>query len=326
MKYKKSPYIGGIVFSLLLATLVPAFGNSVLAAVKGEIYTASAHAYYRHPVTGVVEDAGNNEGIGQGMADKMLNDDALIEKTEAGEIYVTLRLYLTQFISDVFFWTQERNTDSWTEVSHQVMQENMGDEDCTDYRLELPAKDAVVKCSFFVEPMGRAIIIFMDFSDWKAGSEGDFIVSVDYSGQEITPKEVSDVGNEASEGTTPAEESPEAVSVPEADINAAAVSEAATSGGSAQELIASAKGLVVSDGTLLGEDEEAAAAVKEESSVSEAEKGRENRDKAREENILPALSWKLVWQCILIITLPGLLTGSGLYLLVFLTERKEGKR
>ena len=286
MKYKIS-------FLLMFVVAVAGFGNTVSAAAEGgEAYLALAHAYYKHPVTGIIEDPGNNEGIGQSMADKMLNDDALMEKTSDGKIYITLRLYLTEYISEVYFWTQERSSDNWTEASHSIMQENLGGEYCTDYRLQLPAEDAVVKCSFFVEPMGRAIIFFMDFSDSKAGS-GDFVVSTESSGQAAAIEDSTESNTASSD--------------------------------SAEMLIASAKGLVVSDDTLLAKGEKINNAYEDSEGITEGQVQSEGEvQTGANSNIMPALSWKLVWQCILIITLPGLLVGSGLYLLMILTGRRKG--
>ena len=51
-------------FSLLLALLL--FVPSISLAEGPSI--VEMHAAYRHPVTGAIEDAGKNEGIGQGMA------------------------------------------------------------------------------------------------------------------------------------------------------------------------------------------------------------------------------------------------------------------
>lgn len=309
-----------IILSLLMILLMTVQGSSMvaLAAQKGVVYISSAHAYYRHPITGIVEDPGNNEGIGQGMSDKMLNDEALIEKTEEGELYITIRLYLTQYISEVNFWTQERNTDVWTVASHQVMQENLGGEYCTDYRLKLQTEEDIIKCSFFVEPMGRAIIFFVDFSDWLPGS-GDFIVSIDTAGQEVTDRGSADKESDDKGAIT---------NPPLSSSNIVPVTEAAKN--NAKELIASAKGLVISDETLLDKSMAASSETRLNKSMAVSSETRltneEETSTAAEENRMRALSWTLVWQCILIITLPGILTGSCLYLLIVLIGRKEGRR
>lgn len=241
------------------------------AMESGKAYTAEAHPYYRHPVTGVVEDAGNNEGIGQGMTESVLNPVALVEKDAEGRLYVTVRFYLAEYISNVKFWTQERTATDWSQVSSAITQENLGGEYCTDYRLEIPAEDAVVKSSFFVAPMGRDVIFYMDFSGLSEGS-GDFVVSAGGDTEEVA------------DGTVAEEAEP----------------------ASARALIETAQGLTLPE---------------EDGLKTEVEKI--EVDKTEKDVLLPALPWELVWQCILIVTLPGLMVGAGLMGLRILLERRK---
>jgi hypothetical protein len=312
-------------------------GSDLGVLAAGNVYTAAANPYYRHPVTGIVEDAGNNEGIGQGMTESVLNPVALIEETGDGTIYVTVRYYLAEYISGVQFWTQKREDTDWNSASYTITQENLGGEYCTDYRLEIPTEDAVVKSSFFVSPMGRDVIFYMDFSDFTEGN-GDFIVTGDTGSAVKTSDNTGsqDIPAANVSGTGTAEE----------ESGNAAVTEAET--GSARALIASAQGLVLSDETLLGtgggtntlETGDGTNALKtvDGTNTSEAqvqgadipdENGetsvvKENPAGDAAEEIIPALSWKLVWQCIMIITLPGFLVGGGL--LILLNYLKEGDR
>ncbi len=298
------------VICILFVLAVFNFRESLPVFAAAGVYTATANPYYRHPVTGIVEDAGNNEGIGQGMTESVLHPVALIEETEEGSIYVTVRFFLAEYISDVKFWTQKREDTDWISISHTIMQENAGEEYCTDYRFQIPAKDAVVKSSFFVSPMGRNVIFYMDFTDLKEGSS-DFIVSA---------------GADSAHGAEITE--------------------------SAGELLASAQGLVLSDVTLLtsGQDTEEgndAGSVQVAGTEFTGTKDTGTKDTETKvigtvaagieitaaesrgteikgtETAIPSLPWKLVWQCILIITLPGFLVGAGLLALLRILGRKE---
>ena len=50
---------------------------------------AKTTPYYSHPVTGVIEDPGNNPGIGQGMTENVVSPQALVETTDDGRIFLS---------------------------------------------------------------------------------------------------------------------------------------------------------------------------------------------------------------------------------------------
>lgn len=163
------------VFALLCGViLLSGIGKKGVGAAEATSYLAKATAYYKHPITGKVEDAGNNEGIGQSMTESVLNNKALLEKTTSGKWYATVRIFLTDNIKNVKIWTQKRGGSSWTKVSTKIMQKNLNGKYCTDYRFALSEKNNIMRMSFYVTPMGRDIIFYFDFSNLKKGS-GDFI-------------------------------------------------------------------------------------------------------------------------------------------------------
>jgi hypothetical protein len=284
-------FIKGAIVGLLFFLGFTLFKEKIALAASGEESIATATPYYRHPVTGIVEDAGNNEGIGQGMTESVLHSEALIEKTIDERMYVTVRYFLAEYISEVKFWTQENLEAEWVEVSYQIMQENLGGEYCTDYRFKIPSEDVIVRSSFFVAPMGRAVIFYMNFSNLTSGS-GDFIITAN---TETT----------RNNGSTLPEE------IEEVTVTTMAKSSAA-------ELITSAQGL-----TLSGEYDRAANKSHEKTVSTEGDKTGQAVFNTDENYELPGLSWKLFWQCILIITLPGILVGTSLLGMIFLLRKRE---
>lgn len=153
-------------------------GNTVsIHASNAGIYLADATAHYAHPVTGEVEDPGNNAGIGQSMTENVLSSSALIEIDTNGKIYATVRLFMTDQISKVEFWTQKRGASGWNSVSATIMQENAGGKLSNDYRFAIPAENAIVRTSCYVDAMGRAVVFYFDFSGLKSGSS-DFVTSI----------------------------------------------------------------------------------------------------------------------------------------------------
>lgn len=330
-----------IVVCLLVALLcVSGLKVSTQAAETGTAYIATATASYKHPVTGVIEDSGNNEGLGQSMTESVLNSKALIEKTDSGKLYATVRIFLTDNISDIKFWTQKRGASSFQSVSATLMQENIGGVYCSDYRFQIPAEDAIVKASFYVTPMGRDVIFFFDFSNLKEGSD-DFIVSVNQSSaseqtksassaqtvetatteskveavetqsttKSSSTKETSETAEKSSqESKTDEATSEESDEQEETTKTEATKTETADESSSGMELINEADGLVLSDDTLLEADSEQTDAVEDSADTM----------------TIPALSWILVWQCILIITLPSLIIGGAVFgMLIFLKKREE---
>lgn len=153
-------------------------GNTVsIHASNASIYLATATAHYAHPVTGEVEDPGNNAGIGQSMTENVLSSSALIEIDTNGKIYATVRLFMTDQISKVEFWTQKRGASGWNSVSASIMQENAGGKLSNDYRFAIPEENAIVRTSCYVDAMGRAVVFYFNFSGLKSGS-GDFVTSI----------------------------------------------------------------------------------------------------------------------------------------------------
>src|SRR3712207_9401463 len=84
----------------ILLALVIIIGVFKVNVRAGEVYTAAARGYYHHPVTKVVEDPGNNPGIGEGMVNNVVYGVALIEKDDNGKLYATVRYNLRDNIKD----------------------------------------------------------------------------------------------------------------------------------------------------------------------------------------------------------------------------------
>lgn len=265
------------------------FGTPVMANTEGVAYIAKATPYYKHPVTGKVEDAGNNEALGQSMTESVLHKKALLEKTKDGKVFATVRIYLTDNLTDVKIWTQKNSGDSWTKTGTTIMQENIGGEYCTDYRFEIPDETAIMKMSFYVTPMGRDVIFYFQFSDLKTGTS-DFIVSV----QEGTGEN----GAEQALNTADTQNQPDLETVKNSEMKK---SESVTTkesgdrqdGASGEEVIENAQGLVVSEDSNI------------EKSNFETERVTQ-QDKTQGSSGI-YVSWILVLQCIIIITVPSLI-------------------
>lgn len=163
----------GMVVMLVLAasiTSVPA-----LAASNG-IYIATATPHYKHPITGVVEDAGGDGSatLGQSMTESATYKKALVEVDPDGNTYITVRLQLMDNIQNPQFQVDGKA------VTATLMQENYGSlskDNTADYRMKVNSENSVIRCNMYVIAMGREVVFYITVSNLQEGS-GDFITSV----------------------------------------------------------------------------------------------------------------------------------------------------
>ena len=105
---------GALTAAVILSAL-PA--QKVFGAQDPGTYTVTVTPTYRDPVTGDIEDPGNNEAIGQGMTENLCGSTGLLEVAEDGTTYLTVRYYLDQFIGDVTFEERASGSSSWSPLS-----------------------------------------------------------------------------------------------------------------------------------------------------------------------------------------------------------------
>lgn len=182
----------------LLAAMVLGVSATLLQAVPA--YALDAGTYlvgvspsYKDPVSGAVEDPGNNEAIGQGMTERLCGNVGLLEVDASGETYLTVRYYLSQFIGDVTF--EERVSGgsfkglSYTEMQTKEPVEGSTDLEekygYTDYRMKITDMGSTFRGKAYVEPMGRNVVYFFTVSGPRKGT-GDFITAQNAGGKQTT--------------------------------------------------------------------------------------------------------------------------------------------
>lgn len=154
-----------IINSFCILVLIFASLINITYAYRQE--TAKVTPYYSHPVTGVIEDPGNNPGIGQGMTENVLSPQALVESTDDGRIFLSVRFNLANYIKNESFAVQNYGDENFYSVKADVTNQT---NETRDYRFEIPGNNAIVRSSFFVEPMGRDVIFYYTISDLVAGN------------------------------------------------------------------------------------------------------------------------------------------------------------
>lgn len=162
---------------VMLALMAGITSIPALAASNG-IYTATATSHYRHPTTGVIEDSGGEGSyvLGQSMTESALNKAALVEVDPQGNTYVTVRLNLMDNIQNPQFQVDGSRNGNFSAVSATVMQEDFTN-NTTDFRMQVPSENAIIRCNMYVIPMGRDVIFYITVGNLRSGS-GDFVTSV----------------------------------------------------------------------------------------------------------------------------------------------------
>ena len=162
---------------VMLALVAGITSVPVLAASPG-IYTATATSHYKHPTTGKIEDSGGEGSyvLGQSMTDSALNKAALVEVDPQGNTFVTVRLNLMDNIQNPQFQVDGSRNGNFSAVSATVMQEDFTN-NTTDFRMQVPSENAIIRCNMYVIPMGRDVIFYITVGNLQSGS-GDFVTSV----------------------------------------------------------------------------------------------------------------------------------------------------
>ena len=158
---------------ILVMFLLLYMGTILAQTAAGTVYTCKINPSYAHPVTGEIEDAGGSSSTatGQGMVEGALGSSGILEVTDSGEYYLTIRMGLMDYSSGHSFRTQEVGASGWSSV--EAAQTGSGSDDSgttADLRIPVPSESFIVRCSMYVEPMGRDVIFYFYPSDYTMGN------------------------------------------------------------------------------------------------------------------------------------------------------------
>ena len=142
-------------------------------AASGNVYSCQIARTYEHPVTGKVEDSGgsSSKATGQGMVEGAISSKGLLEVTDSGGYYLTFRISLVDYTSDLSFSVQKRGASGFQTQS--VTQTATGKDNngtTKDLRIKLPSQDSIIRCSMYVKPMGRNVIFYFYPGNYTAGN------------------------------------------------------------------------------------------------------------------------------------------------------------
>ena len=125
-------------------------GAALVYGASGTVYTCTIYPCYAHPVTGEIEDSGGEAGYatGQGMLEGILYGNGIMEVTDSGEYYLTIRLSMMDYTSNHSFWVQNVGDSQWSSVSAAITGNGTDTNGSnSDICIQVPSENCVVRGS-----------------------------------------------------------------------------------------------------------------------------------------------------------------------------------
>jgi len=146
-------------FFLLTGALFAPFD----VAVAAEEQQLQAVPSYVNPITGKIEDQGNNPGLGQGMVENLiLKTPAMLLVDAEGTIFITFRVGLVEESKDFMIELLDESGAVKKAVPYNIVAEQP-EKNTQDLQISVPSADSVLRISLVSVPMGREVVGFLWF-------------------------------------------------------------------------------------------------------------------------------------------------------------------
>lgn len=182
--------LAGILLVFIFAMAGGFTGTLPVHAAGGNVYTCVIHPCYAHPVTGVIEDSGGEAAYttGQGMVEGAVSATGILELTDSGEYYLTIRMSLMDYTSGHSFWVQKVGDSDWTSPDIGVTGNGTDSNGTTaDICMKVPSENCVVRGAMHVDPMGRDVIFYLYPSDYTVGNSTNMSATIVTESSEGNP-------------------------------------------------------------------------------------------------------------------------------------------
>lgn len=193
---KKNKILSAIMTCVLAITLMAGFPAVKAYAASGTVYSCTINRCYAHPVTGVIEDSGGegSYATGQGMVNSCVYSNGILEVSDDGTYYLTIRMSLMDYTSGHSFQVQNVGDSGWSTPSEIGITGNGSDSNGTtaDVCMRVPSENCVVRGSMYVEPMGRDVIFYLYPSNYSEGNKTDMNATMVTESSNGTAVESSD--------------------------------------------------------------------------------------------------------------------------------------
>ena len=162
-------------FAAVVTAFILGMGGSVIKsyAAGGTVYTCAVNRCYAHPLTGVIEDSGGEASYatGQGMAETCVYSNGILEVTDSGEYYLTIRMSMMDYTSNLDFKVQNVGDSGWQTPAMGVTGNGTdGNGSTADICIQVPSENSIVRISMYVTAMGRTVIYYAYPSDYAEGN------------------------------------------------------------------------------------------------------------------------------------------------------------
>ena len=199
--------ICSVFMTLALAiTLMAGFPAVNAYAASGSVYTCTVNRCYAHPVTVLIEDSGGEASYatGQGMVEGCVYSSGILEVTDSGEYYLTIRMSLMDYTSGHTFQVQNVGDSGWSTPSEIGVTGNGSDSNgsTADVCMRVPSENCVVRGSMYVEPMGRDVVFYVYPSDYKSGNSTDMNATMVTVASDSTAAQSSSDGSSSTEAAS----------------------------------------------------------------------------------------------------------------------------
>lgn len=203
---KKNKILFAIMTCVLAITLMAGFPAVKAYAASGTVYSCVINRCYRHPITKVIEDSGgeNSYATGQGMVEGCVYSNGILEVTDDGAYYLTIRMSLMDYTSGHSFQVQNVGDSGWSTPSEIGITGNGSDSNGTtaDVCMRVPSENCIVRGEMYVEPMGRNVIFYLYPSDYSEGNNTDMNATMVTESSNGTAVESSGSGSVDNSGTS----------------------------------------------------------------------------------------------------------------------------
>lgn len=204
--------------AVLFVAATLGFPVTSVHAESGSMYSCIINRCYSHPVTGEIEDSGGEASYatGQGMVEGAVYASGLMEVTDSGNYYLTIRMSLIDYTSGHSFSVQNVGDSGWSGTGVAVTANGSDSNGTTsDICIQVPSENCIVRVSMYVTPMGRDVTFYLYPSDY---SEGNSVgMNPAFVTEEAASTEDSGSGEEVTNSTLDTESAQEAGTSEEAD-------------------------------------------------------------------------------------------------------------
>ena len=128
------------------------------------------------------------------MVEGCVYSNGILEVTDDGAYYLTIRMSLMDYTSGHSFQVQNVGDSGWSTPSEIGITGNGSDSNGTtaDVCMRVPSENCVVRGSMYVEPMGRDVIFYLYPSNYSEGNNTDMNATMVTESSDGTAVESSD--------------------------------------------------------------------------------------------------------------------------------------